>query len=87
MSRGERRRLSDKVARRRFEEAEALASWWNHGKTEGHYRKKNPFTFPKVPKRGWQKKQNEKHARFKDERRNADTSGSEVDGIAGVEAE
>lgn len=76
MGRGERRRLSDKVAKRRFEEAKAIAWWWNDGRTEGHYRKKNPFTFPKVPKRGWQKKQNEKQARLKDAKRNGIDGGT-----------
>ena len=81
VSRGERRVASRKVAQRRFEDFEGQFHLKSptpvalFGKEAGFYRKMNPFTFPKVPKRGWQKKVNAKHVRVKDERRNG--SGDE----------
>ena len=79
--RGERRARTEKVAQRRFEEFEGRFHLKSptpvslFGKEAGFYRKMNPFTFPKVPKRGWQKHHNEKEARKRDARRNG--SGDE----------
>ena len=74
MDRSERRRRAKKIGERRLEEAIAVDFWglWHFtDRTAGYFRKKNPFTFPKVPKRGWHKKKKERQVRIKDERRNS----------------
>lgn len=85
MDRAERRQRTDRVARRRFREVKAQESrlsdfyesdevvkMWRKEMRPGHLRKHCPFTFPKVPKRQWFKLLKERHARFKDDRRNGD---------------
>lgn len=72
MKRAERRAETEKVAKRRFKEVKERSPWLEPNETEGLYRKKNPFTFPKVPKRAWFKIQKEKSAALKSRRRNGD---------------
>ena len=78
MDRAERRERTEKVAQKRFKEEEevwnAMSSypWSPEKESAGFYRKKSPFTFPKVPKREWKKIQKRKRANFKAEKRNGD---------------
>ena len=45
-------------------------NWFGKTMSSGFFKKLNPFTHPKVPKRGWQKKENEKRAAMKAKKRN-----------------
>ena len=70
-NRAERRATTEKIANRRLKEVNDCVGLLEPYEEAGFFKKKNPFTFPKVPKREWTKLQKQKKAVLKAKRRNS----------------